>query len=233
MKFVYVTFLVIILGSHVIEKFSSDDIQSIRKQYLEVLSNLINKPKDALLSGNFLLEDVEFNMNNLKEKKSVCVIDMGGTFFKIGIVSLFNKDNHLKYEIDHYQDEVYPEKYDNTEFWFNWASKKIVEIIYKWNVYDQIDTCSLIFSYPLKFENNRSAFPSAFPKFWCFENKKSKNMEIKDSLNSAMYLYIYNKNCFPKDFFRHIKVRTVLNDSVATYLASKFLESENKISTYE
>lgn len=227
---ILLSYILYSIGSPIIDQLDSDDISKIRNQYYNSLNELVEKPKDE----GYLFKDVNLNIDYLEKKKSVCVIDIGGSFFKLGIIEIYKEGNNLGHKNVIAVREMFPENCQNSEMWFKCASKKIVEIILKWNIYHQIDTCSLIFSYLVKYENNGGAFPTAFPKFWCFENLESKKLEILKSLNESIEIYINNhKKELSSDLFEHIKIRTVLNDAIATYFASKYFESNTEIQTSE
>ncbi|KAK6089989.1 hypothetical protein P3W45_001035 [Vairimorpha bombi] len=226
--FLYTLFIV---GSLHIDPISVEDVQKIRREYANHLRKVINTPVENLLEEGLLVKDVTLDKRCLERSRSVGAIDLGGSFFKVRLIKIFVEDKKLKYESVRDEKIVYPEDCESCEYWFDWVSKQIVDIISEWD--DEIDTCSLIFSYPIKY-NKGGVYPTAFSKFWCFENSESKQMEIKECLNEAIQKYIKdNRKRFSNDLSERIRIETILNDSVATYFASKFVISDSDIQTNE
>ncbi|EQB60724.1 hexokinase [Vairimorpha apis BRL 01] len=145
-------------------------------------------------------------------------------------------------------------------FWFDWVAKIFVNDYIDHKITP--DSISLIFSYPVRYEEN-FAYPVKFSKFWCFEEKTSLNLNIKAYLESAIkekienYIFLseniinqnkntatdelnstklsendnYNLNNIVNEnrFSKSLKVNSVLNDSVATFFASKFIDNSKSI----
>lgn len=235
--------------------------------------------------------------------KIICVLDVGGSYFKIAYVNITVVNEKFKYEIIRKKEIKYPTKtsYTTFTFWYDWVAEIFVDDYVQHKITP--DSISLIFSYPVKYEEN-AAYPVKFSKFWCFEEKTSLSLDIKTYLENAIvekiekkckenFLFYsetaYNENndnllvtdnnlnsehfeniastttkandnssemikendlCetskndtrkmdikknyvnfknLDSRFLKRLKVRSVLNDSVATFFASKFVDNKKSI----
>lgn len=256
-KNIYIEYLDAI--NHVITDNEYSENKTFLKDTQINIKNLINKIKDKNENTNEKLE----KKNDFSElNKIICVLDVGGSFFKIAYVSISVINEKLDYDIIRKKEIKYPEKtsYTSLMFWFDWVAKIFVNDYIDHKITP--DSISLIFSYPVRYEEN-FAYPVKFSKFWCFEEKTSLNLNIKAYLKSAIkekienYIFLseniinqnkntatdelnstklsendnYNLNNIVNEnrFSKSLKVNSVLNDSVATFFASKFIDNSKSI----
>ncbi|KAK6089991.1 hypothetical protein P3W45_001037 [Vairimorpha bombi] len=210
-----------------IEKISDFELKSIYTEYKRDIKEKIENIYENDLINNTLVEDIKPNILSPDGIKKVAILDVGGSFFKIAIVELTKEGDQLSYDIKSVVEFPYPKETNRTkmQFWFDWVAKRYIKLMVKKNVVP--DICSLIFSYPIKYEYG-GAYVLELAKHWCFESTTSLNMDLEKYLNEAIDTEILENYSFIEDA-RKFYVNSVLNDSVATLFSSKLISNKKSV----
>lgn len=216
------------------EVFSESDIQKTTSQYLNFLGDKINNLTQEEIKSYFV-EDINLDKSKDVPTKTILVWDLGGSYFKLSYVHIGIKNGEVVCEIDKPLEIAYPEMTDETRKikWEDWAVEKVFDFVK--NNKKIPDASSLIVSYPLKYDGMGDARVEKFTKFFCFDNHVNNDETIINSISKSI------DNEFTKRFElkeigpvdenikSKLKVKTVLNDSVANYFSSKYKNSDFSI----
>lgn len=225
------------------EVFSVQDIQKTSSRYLNFLREKIGQMEQNKEFDSYLVEDIEIDKTKDVSNKTILVWDLGGSYFKLGYVHIGIKDGKITCEIDTPKEIGYPETTEATRGinWEDWAVDKMFDFIEESRKLP--DASSLIVSYPLKYDGKGDARVERFTKFFCFNNKVQENETIINSITRSIEAKFleryslketeYKRLIFNSEDDEEIKnrlrVKTVLNDSVANYFSSKYKDSEFSI----